>query len=89
MVDGRDVPVAAGTILHVPLGVVHAFKNNSGQLAKILVQTIPAGFEKMVADCGKPVSAGASPAPPTDDEIQRFLAVVPKYGIEILPPQGR
>jgi hypothetical protein len=28
-------------------------------------------------------------APPTQDEIERFLAVAPDYGIEIqLPPHG-
>jgi mannose-6-phosphate isomerase-like protein (cupin superfamily) len=86
MVDGREVAVSAGTILHVPLGTVHAYKNNSGKPAKYLVQTVPSGFEKMLAECGQPVPAGTSPIAPREEDIQRLLSVAPKYGIEILPP---
>lgn len=88
MVEGRDVQVSPGTVLHVPLGVIHAFKNNSGKLAKFLVQTIPSGFDKMLAECGQPVPAGTAPEAPKPEDVQRFLTRVSKYGIEVLRPSG-
>ena len=44
--------------------------------------TNPVGFEKVVADCGHAIPPNASPARPSDEEIQRVLKGTPNYGIE-------
>ena len=41
----------------------------------------PAGLEKMFFEFGVPLADGATTAlPPSQEEIQRLLAIAPKYG---------
>ena len=50
----------------------------------MLITLAPAGLERMFFEIGRPVAAGATSAPlPTKEDIEKLLAVAPKYGIEI------
>ncbi len=70
------------------VGSLHSFKNESDKPARMLISVAPAGLEKMFLEVGQPVAPGAAPSPPTPAEIERLLAVAPRYGIEIkLPPR--
>lgn len=85
--DGRKVVAKAGSFLQAPRNLPHAFKNESSTPARMLILTAPAGFEKFMAEFAQPVpSFDSPPRPVTETEIQKLLAVAPKYGIEILPP---
>jgi quercetin dioxygenase-like cupin family protein len=77
-----------GTFANMPIGSQHSFKNETKQPAKMLITLAPAGLERMFFEIGRPVAAGATSAPlPTKEDIEKLLAVAPKYGIEIkLPP---
>ena len=87
MLDGRKVLAKAGSFLQSPRNLPHAFKNESSAPARMLVLTTPSGFEKFLAEFAQPVPSFESPPlPVTAAEIQRLLAIAPKYGIEILPP---
>ncbi len=46
-VDGQRVDADTGTFLHAPRGVVHNFKNETEQDARMLIWFAPAGIEKM------------------------------------------
>jgi len=85
---GEDKIVAtAGMFANMPVGTPHCFKNKSCRPAKMLISVAPAGLEKMFFEVGVPLAEGATTAlPPTKDEIERLLAVAPKYGIEIRLP---
>ena len=73
---------------NMPAGTPHSFKNELSRPAKMLISIVPAGLEKMFFEVGVPVSQGATTAPPpTKDEIEKLLAVAPRYGIEIRPPK--
>jgi quercetin dioxygenase-like cupin family protein len=86
-VNGERVVAAAGTFATMPVGTPHAFKNESGQPAKMLISVAPAGLEQMFFQFGVPLAEGATTAlPPTKEEIEKLLAVAPKYGIEIRLP---
>jgi quercetin dioxygenase-like cupin family protein len=87
-INGERVVAGAGTFANMPVGTPHAFKNESGQPARILVSVTPAGLEGMFFEFGVPLPEGSTTAlPPTREEIEKLLAVAPKYGIEIkLPP---
>jgi len=62
----------------------HSFKNETSEPAKMLISVAPAGLEEMFFEVGVPVAQGATTAaPPTKDELEKLLAVTPKYGIEI------
>ncbi|MCC6821836.1 MAG: cupin domain-containing protein [Verrucomicrobiota bacterium] len=85
---GKKLVGRAGTFIQGPRGVPHAFKNESPAPARMLILVTPPGFEKFMVEIGHPLPAFDSPPlPVTPADIQRLLAVAPKYGIEILPPR--
>jgi quercetin dioxygenase-like cupin family protein len=86
-VNGERVVAGAGTFANMPVGTPHSFKNESDRPARMLISVAPAGLEKMFFACGVPLAEGATTAlPPTDEEVEKLLAVAPEYGIEILVP---
>ena len=86
-VNGERIVAQAGTFANMPVGTPHSFKNESDRPAKMLLSVAPAGLEQMFFEVGVPLAEGATTAlPPTKDEIERLLAVAPKYGIEIRLP---
>jgi hypothetical protein len=53
----------------------------------MLVSVAPAGLEKMFMEIGVPLAEGATTAlPPTREDVEKLLAIAPKYGIEIRLP---
>ena len=70
--------------VNMPVGTPHSFENETDRPAKMLLSVASAALERMFFEIGVPLSDGAGPAPPlTKDEIEKTLAVAPKYGIEI------
>jgi mannose-6-phosphate isomerase-like protein (cupin superfamily) len=88
---GRDRLVAtAGMFANMPVGTFHSFKNESSRPARMLIWVVPAGLERMFFECGVPLPEGSTAAlPPTKDEIEKLLAIAPRYGIEMKPPAHR
>jgi quercetin dioxygenase-like cupin family protein len=88
-INGERVVATAGTFANMPVGTPHSFKNESNKPAKMLISVAPAGLEQMFFEVGVPLAEGATTArPPTKEEIERLLAVAPRYGIEIKLPQS-
>src|SRR5438067_13091905 len=78
---------SAGMFANMPVGTPHSFKNESGKPARMLISVAPAGLEKMFFEVGVPLAEGATTAlPPTKEEVEKMLAVAPRYGIEIKLP---
>jgi quercetin dioxygenase-like cupin family protein len=83
-INGERVVATPGTFANMSVGTPHSFKNESNKPAKMLVSVAPAGLEKMFMEIGVPLAEGATTAlPPTREDIQKLLAIAPKYGIEI------
>src|SRR6476660_569213 len=81
--DGRLV-AGAGTFANMSVGTPHAFKNESDKPARMLLSVAPAGLERMFFECGVPVAQGTTTTPPpTKAEIEKLIAIAPRYGIEI------
>lgn len=87
-VGGRTVRASAGSVVHGPRGVAHAFKNVGTTPAKMLAFVTPAGFEGFLEEVGEEAKGASSPPPFGREEIERLLAAAPRYGIEMLPPPG-
>jgi quercetin dioxygenase-like cupin family protein len=89
-VGDKRLVAKAGTFANMPVGTQHAFKNETDRPARMLISLAPAGLEHMFFEVGVSLPAGAQTAPPpTKEEIEKLLAVAPRYGIEIkLPPPG-
>ena len=86
-IDGKRVVATPGMFANMPVGTPHSFKNESNKPAKMLVSVAPAGLEKMFMEIGVPLAEGATTAlPPTREDIEKLLAIAPKYGIEIKLP---
>jgi mannose-6-phosphate isomerase-like protein (cupin superfamily) len=86
--DGARVLARRGTFLNVPPGVLHSFRNETGQDARMLILVGPAGLERMFWEAGQIVEERpARPRPPAREEIEKLLAAAPRYGVEVrLPP---
>ena len=82
----RTFVAGTGSFVFIPKGVVHAFKNVGTGTARMLAAVMPAGLEEYFREAGRPAGEGAAP-PPGPEEIRRLIALAPKYGTEILPPE--
>jgi len=88
-VGDKRLVTSAGMFANMPVGMPHSFKNESSRPAKMLISVAPAGLEQMFFEVGVPLPEGSTTAlPPTKEEIEKLLAVAPRYGIEIRLPQS-
>lgn len=86
-VNGERIVAKPGMFANMPVGTPHSFKNERDQPAKMLISVAPAGLEKMFFEIGEPLAEGTTTAlPPTKEEIEKLIAVAPKYGVEIKLP---
>ena len=82
---GNRVVAGPGTGAEMPIGVPHAFKNESGEVAEMLILVAPAGIEEMFRRTGVIVTDPTTPIrTPSHEEIERLIKVAPEYGIRIL-----
>ena len=88
LIGDKRLVASAGMFANMPVGTLHAFKNETDRPARMLISVAPAGLEKMFFEVGQPVPAGTHSAPlPTKEEIDKLLTVAPRYGVDIkLPP---
>jgi hypothetical protein len=53
----------------------------------MLIVVTPSGLERYFAEVGREATdPAAGPGPVTPVDIERLLAVAPKYGLEVQPP---
>lgn len=86
--DDRTMKVSAGSFVHIPKGTLHCFRNVGATTARILALFTPAGFEKFFFEVGQPAKVGETAPRPGPEEIEKTIAVAPKYGMELPPPPG-
>ena len=87
VVDGERIVATAGMFANLPVGSQHSFKNESDRPAKMLISVAPAGLEQMFFEIGVPLPEGATTAlPPTKEEIEKLMAIAPRYGLELRLP---
>jgi quercetin dioxygenase-like cupin family protein len=73
--DGRQVPVSAGTTVFVQHGTWHGFTNTSGRPAEMIWFISPPGLEQFFRDCSVAPGQPWSPLPP-----QVINEIAAKYG---------
>jgi len=85
--EGKTFSGRPGFFVHLPVGGVHSFRNESDHAARMLVLVAPGGLERMILEAGTPLSSEADPVPrPKESDIARLLDVARRYGVEILEP---
>jgi quercetin dioxygenase-like cupin family protein len=82
--DGRTFTASHGTWVTLARGSLHWFRNDGKDTATMLVLVTPAGLEQYFLEAGQPVVDPSEQPPPPD--VDKMLALAPKYGLEILPP---
>lgn len=88
-IGDKTVVATPGMFANMPIGVPHAFKNESGKPARMLITVAPAGLEEMFFQVGVSLADATTQAsPPSREEIEKLLRIAPDFGIQILPPPG-
>jgi len=83
--DERRV-AKSGTFVHMPIGNLHSFTNNTDTPAKLLISFVPAGLEKMFVEVGKELRDGEMPDEVSPQEMEKILDAADRYGIEYKLP---
>lgn len=87
-VGDRVIEATAGTMVFAPRDIAHSFTIDSEQV-RILVMVTPAGAEAFFKECSVPAPSMTLP-PATElsyGEIQKMMALAPKYGFEFVQPK--
>lgn len=80
--DGKTIDAPAGTLVTVPPGAVHTFKNGQETLAKFQVWFSPGGFEQYFLDMEELIKN--EPAWPPSD-LGKVFSVMAKH--DTFPPE--
>jgi quercetin dioxygenase-like cupin family protein len=75
LTDGQWREVDPGTVLFLPKGKVHTYKNIGDQPCRMLVSASPSGFEIFFARCAEEFNKPGGP------DMQRILAISAEHGI--------
>ena len=78
----RTLEAPAGTLVHIPKGVVHTHWNATDAPVKLLGFPAPSGFETFFADLAE-LMASMPPGPP---DMSRMGEVYEKYGLRVVGP---
>jgi quercetin dioxygenase-like cupin family protein len=70
------------TVIDVPGGVPHAFRNGSGQdVTALLVTTMRMG--RFFTEIGRPADGSAAPTPPGPDQVAALISAAKRYGYHL------
>ncbi|HWB01085.1 MAG TPA: cupin domain-containing protein [Pirellulales bacterium] len=88
MINGQQHVAGAGTFANMPVGSLHSFTNATDKTARMILSVAPAGLEQMFFEVGVPLTADATRAPPPSKaEIEKLVALAPKYGLQLRLPE--
>jgi uncharacterized cupin superfamily protein len=82
------VDLEAGGFIYLPRGVPHAFRTTSD--VRYLALTLPGGVMDLYDEVGTPAAERRLPdGGITGEEIARWMAAAPRYGLQVVgPPIG-
>lgn len=84
-IGGQKIVAGMGDYVVLPIGVPHAFRNESNEQAVLMFTVSPAGLEQFFLEVGIEVPAGSIEGPTRDpEELRRMLQAAPKYGIRFV-----
>lgn len=88
---GTKWQAAAGSFVWLPRDVPHGYANTADGVTRSLTITLPAGFERFLAEIGEPAKSRTLPPPsppPSEADVQRMMAASALNQAEILGPPG-
>ena len=85
-VGKQRIEAKPGTFVNVPPNVLHSFKNETNEVAKLIIILSPPGLEQLFVEVGLEVSdINIKPQPFTNEQKQKLPSILSKYGMEIRP----
>jgi mannose-6-phosphate isomerase-like protein (cupin superfamily) len=81
----RTWHATSGSFVWLPRGVPHSYAVDGEETLRSLAITLPAGFERFVAEAGEPARERTLP-PPGEPDLEKLDATAAKVGIEHLGP---
>ena len=70
-VDEQRIEAKPGTFVNIPPNVLHSFKNETNENAKLIIVLSPAGLEQFFVETGLEVSNNSVKPPPLTDEEKK------------------
>jgi quercetin dioxygenase-like cupin family protein len=81
LVNGAWTPVEPGTVVYLPRGTVHTFRNVGDVPSQHWVLTTPGGFDRFFRECAAVFDAAAASNGAPD--MTRILAIFAAYQLEL------
>ncbi len=78
LLNGEWHEVGPGGTAFMPRGVVHTFKNVGDQPSRVLLTTMPSGFEKFFARCAEQFAKAGGP------DMARIVQIGVEHGIHFV-----
>ncbi len=78
--DGKWTAVVPGTSVFMPKGEVHAFRNAGSTPLKMLITTVPSGFETFFTRCAEEFAKAGEP------DMAQITEIALKHGIHFVHP---
>jgi len=86
-IDGQQLTAGPGSWVRLAKGSLHYFKNVGTSTGRMLILATPAGLDEFFLEAGRDADVSKpEDGVATDADIERLLAVAPKYEIEIKLP---
>ncbi len=90
LVEGARIGAGLGSLVYVPKGNLHAFRNTGETPGRLLVGQTPGGVhERFIEKVGTPAAGEGIPPQteePPEDDVERLAAVAAEYGVEMVSP---
>lgn len=77
-IDDQWEEVGPGTVVFLPMGSVHCYKNVGETEGQHWILTLPSGFETFFSRCGEEFAKGGQP------DMARIVEISREHGIEYL-----
>lgn len=78
--DGQWTAVVPGSAVFMPKGVVHSFRNAGSTPLKMLITTVPSGFENFFDRCAVEFAKEGGP------DMSRLVEIAGEHGIYFVQP---
>ena len=87
VVEGEEIGAGPGSLIYVPKGNLHAYRNAGGTTGRLLVSQTPGGaYEGFVGEVGEPVTEGSRLPAEEAPNPERLVAAGAEYGVEMVAP---
>ena len=88
--DGETIRAGAGSLVYVPRGSLHAFKNVGEEKGRLLLSQTPGGLhERFFEEIGEEATDRTTPpVGAKSPDLLALVAVAAKYGTEMPAPPG-